>query len=254
MLSRLYSLKFIIGAALLWLGALAFGLAIYSTQVYREHALQTQIETLQGELELESSESIQDLYDRLKVFALRLQGEAPFKQALAAGDRQALESWLGQSYSRYPVARGLFKLKAIMMRDLAGEIVVRSSVEALSSYQGCGELLESINVSMIRLLKPRYVLCSYDNYLLAEVLVPVGTLQPQAYLQIIADAGASLQDIEQKIGMPISVENGSGKLIFRSEKWLDTSSGTHLYPVYKLYGDDAFSAQPYPPPTISNRC
>jgi diguanylate cyclase (GGDEF)-like protein/PAS domain S-box-containing protein len=239
-LSRLYSLKFIIGAALLWLGALAYGLAIYSTQVYREHALQTQIETLQGELELESSESIQDLYDRLKVFALRLQGEAPFKQALAAGDRQALESWLGQSYSRYPVARGLFKLKAIMMRDLAGEIVVRSSVEALSSYQGCGELLESINDSMIRLLKPRYVLCSYDNYLLAEVLVPVGTLQPQAYLQIIADAGASLQDIEQKIGMPISVENGSGKLIFRSEKWLDTSSGTHLYPVYKLYGDDAF--------------
>jgi hypothetical protein len=89
-LSRLYSLKFIIGAALLWLGALAYGLAIYSTQVYREHALQTQIETLQGELELESSESIQDLYDRLKVFALRLQGEAPFKQALAAGDRQAL--------------------------------------------------------------------------------------------------------------------------------------------------------------------
>ena len=86
MLSRLYSLKFIIGAALLWLGALAYGLAIYSTEVYQEHALQTQIETLHSQIKQESSETIQDLYDRLKVFALRLQGETPFEQALATAD------------------------------------------------------------------------------------------------------------------------------------------------------------------------
>jgi len=239
-LSRLYSLKFIIGAALLWLGALAYGLAIYSTQVYREHALQTQIETLHSQLEHESSETIQDLYGRLKIFALRLQGEVPFEQALAADDRAALESWLDKSYTRYPVARGLFKLKAIILRDLSGEIIAHSSVEGLSSYQGCGELLESVGGSMIRLLKPKYALCSYDDQLFAEVLVPVGTLQPRAYLQVIADAGASLQGIEQKLGMPITVEHGSGTPLYRSERWQDADNETYLYPVFKLYGDDAF--------------
>ena len=44
MLSRIYSFKFIIGFALLWLGALAYGLAIYSTQVYRDHAIEAQID------------------------------------------------------------------------------------------------------------------------------------------------------------------------------------------------------------------
>jgi len=239
-LSRLYSLKFIIGAALMWLGALAYGLAIYSTQVYTEHALQTQVETLHSQLEHESFETIQDLYDRLKIFALRLQAEAPFEQALEARDRTALESWLEQSYARYPVARGLFKLKAAILRDLSGEIIANTSVEGLSGYQGCGELLEHIDGSMIRLLKPKYALCSYDHQLLAEVLVPVGVLQPKAYLQVIADAGASLQGIEEQVGMPITVVHGSGAPLYRSEKWQDTDSETHLYPVFKLYGDDAF--------------
>ena len=54
MLSRLYSIKFIIGAALLWLGMLAYGLAIYSTQVYHDHAIQTQLDTLQIQIEKES--------------------------------------------------------------------------------------------------------------------------------------------------------------------------------------------------------
>ena len=44
MLDRLYSFKFIISLALLWLGALAYGLAIYSTHVYRNQAIETQIE------------------------------------------------------------------------------------------------------------------------------------------------------------------------------------------------------------------
>ena len=63
MLTRLYSFKFIIGMALIWLAALAYGIAIYSTQVYRDHAIQTQLETLQAELERESNEAVQDLYD-----------------------------------------------------------------------------------------------------------------------------------------------------------------------------------------------
>ena len=55
----------------------------------RSTPLQTQIETLHSQLEHESSEKpSRILYDRLKIFGLRLQGEAPFKQALAAGDQR----------------------------------------------------------------------------------------------------------------------------------------------------------------------
>jgi diguanylate cyclase (GGDEF)-like protein/PAS domain S-box-containing protein len=240
MLSRLYSFKVIIGTALLWLGVLAYGLAIYSTQVYRDHAIQVQLDTLQIQLEKESNATIQNLYDRVKLFALRLQTEDPFEQAFASRDRAAMETWLAKSYTRYQMSRGLFKLKAIIVRDLSGEIFAQSSVDGINSYTGCAEVLKSLGRSLIRLLKPRYALCTFDNRLFAEVLVPVGTLEPRAYLHIIADAAEGLGNIEPKIGMPIRVTHGSGELLYRSEQWSDTDVETHLYPTFKLYGDDAF--------------
>ncbi len=219
MLPRLYSFKFIIGSALIWLGVLACGLAIYSTQVYRDHAIQTQLEILQTQLERESNEAVQDLYDEVKLFALRLQTEAPFEQALASRDPVAMEAWLAKSYTRYQVSRGLFQLKAIVVRDLSGHVFAQSSVDGSNSYSGCAEVLDSLGTSLIRVLKPRYALCSFDNRLLGEVLVPVGTLEPRAYLHIIADGGAALGHIEAKIGMPVTVVHGSGDILYRSDSY-----------------------------------
>jgi len=191
LLSRLYSFKFIIGAALLWLGALAYGLAIYSTQVYREHAIETQLEMLQSQIKHESHEVTQDLYDKLRLFALQLQSEEPFKQALDNRDGDAMEAWLEYSYTRYQLSREQFQLKAILVRDLSGEVFAHSSDDDLNSYTGCPEVLKSIGGSLTRQVKPRYALCSFDNRLLSEVLVPLGNPEPQAYLHVIADASAS---------------------------------------------------------------
>jgi diguanylate cyclase (GGDEF)-like protein/PAS domain S-box-containing protein len=240
MMSRLYSIKFIIGAALLWLGILAYGLAIYSTQVYHDHAIQTQLDTLQIQIEKESDQAVQDLYNNLKLLALRLQTEAPFEQALSESDSVAMEAWLGKTYTRYQVSRGMFRLKAILVRDLSGNVLAHSSVDGLNNYTGCAEVLKSLSGSPIRVLKPRYALCSFDNRLFSEVLVPVGTLEPRAYLHIIADAAEGISSIESRIGMPISVQHGSGQSLYQSTLWLESEDEAYLYPAYKLYGDDAF--------------
>ncbi|MDH3761885.1 MAG: EAL domain-containing protein [Gammaproteobacteria bacterium] len=240
MLSRFYSFKFIIGFALLWLGALAYGLAIYSTQVYRDQAIQAKVESLQSTLAHESAEAIQQLYQKQKQFAFKLQSEAPFKAALTQGDAAAMQAWLAQSYSRYQVAAGEFSLKTIVVRDLGGEVFAHSSDDGLNSYGGCPASLESIGGTLIRLLKPRYSLCSYDGQLFSEVLVPVGTLEPRAYLQIVAYAAEGLRRIEQELRIPINVDHGSGTNLYRSPDWVAPGDDRYLYPSYKLYGDDAF--------------
>ena len=240
MLSRLYSFKFIIGFALLWLGALAYGLAIFSTQVYREQAIQLQVETLQSTLAHESQEAIEELYAKQKQFAFKLLSEAPFLAALENRDAEAMRDWLGQSYTRYQVATGDFQLKTIVVRDLSGKIFAQSSDDGLNTYGGCPTALESIGGSLIRLLKPKYVLCSFDNLLFTEVLVPVGTLEPKAYLHIVAYADQGLKRLEQQMRMPINIDHGTGSNLYRSPDWVGTGVGTHLYPSFKLYGDDAF--------------
>jgi diguanylate cyclase (GGDEF)-like protein/PAS domain S-box-containing protein len=151
-----------------------------------------------------------------------------------------MEDWLAQSYTHYKLSHEQFQLKAILVRDLSGEVFARSNDDDLDSYTGCAEVLKFIGGSLTRLAKPKYSLCSFDNRLLSEVLVPVGSPGPRAYLHIIADAREGLKKLEDEIRMPISVVHGSGKSLYRSSEWSDDDFDTHLYPTYKLYGDDAF--------------
>ncbi|GEM_PF-3040205 len=135
MLSRIYSFKFIIGFALLWLGAVAYGLTIYSTQVYRQHVVQAQIEMLQSTLKHETAEAIQRLYESQKDFAFKLYREAQFNAALEKRDAAQLHSLLGERYSRYRLAASDFRLKAIVVRDLSGDILVHSSDDGFDMVQ-----------------------------------------------------------------------------------------------------------------------
>jgi len=241
-LNRLYSFKFIISFALLWLGALAYGLAIYSTHVYRNHAIETQVESLQSLLQHEAAEAILELYDKQKLFGLKLQSEAPFRDALEKRDSAEMKSWLGESYNRYQEAPSWFKLKAIIVRDLSGDIFAQISDDGLQAYKGCPTALESIGGPLVRLLKPSYTLCSFDAQLYSEVLMPVGGPEPEAYLHIMAYAIEGLMNIEQTIQIPLKIDHGSGSSLYLSEAWVDKNQVGHLYPSYKLYGDDAFLA------------
>ena len=126
MIPRLYSFKFIIGVALFWLGALAYGLAIYSTHVYHDHAIENHITSLQTVLELKSREVIADLYQKQRQYGERLQNESQFKKALDSRSSDKIEAWLAMSYSKYQLSAGDMKLKAIIVRNPSGEILAQS--------------------------------------------------------------------------------------------------------------------------------
>jgi len=239
MFERFYSFKFIIGFTLLWLGILAYSLTIYSTRVYRGHAIDSQTQSLQSVLDLKSREVIDQLYNEQKRFAYKLQNEAPFRQALEAGDAVKMKAWLDQSYKRYQASAGLFRLKALIVRNLAGDVFAQNSDDGLNSYLGCPVLLASVGDSLIRLLKPKYALCSNANNLYSEVFVPVGTLEPKAYLHVVGYVIEGLKSIEADIGMPLSITTSSGINLYRSKNWVASSRESHLYPIHKLYGDDS---------------
>ena len=79
---------------MLWLGALAYGLAIYSTQVYRDHTIETQLDTLNSQLSQESRQVTDDQFESLRLFALYLHGEGALEQALEQLDNGEMEAWL----------------------------------------------------------------------------------------------------------------------------------------------------------------
>ena len=223
--------------ALLWLGALAYGLAIYSTQIYRAHAIESHTESLQTLLELKTHEVIDDLFLKQVQYAERLQNEPRFKQVLNNGDAEAMRAWLAESYAKYQAKDGGIKLKSIIVRDPKGQMFAQISDDAVMARQGCPDSLNAIG-GLLALLKPKNLLCSFDGEAFSDVVVPVGAIEPLAYLQIVAYTLDELQRIEPDIGFPLRITNGAGRRLYQSDKWISHSRGTHLYPDYRLYGDD----------------
>ncbi len=240
MLSRLYSFKLIIILALLWLSLLTFGLAYYSTQIYRDLAIENQRDSLQTILAVKSQDIIEDLYETQKRFAFKLQNETPFITALQNQDSIAMLSWLEKSFERYFVASGQFQLKSIVVRNLNGDVFAAANDDSLQSYSGCPVLLGGISLSEPIQVKPRYVLCSFEGNLYSEVLVPIGALDPKGYLHVIVYAAEGLKKLEQDIEMPLLITAGDGSELFRSVDWPKKIQKNHLRLEYRLYGDDSF--------------
>lgn len=240
MFSRLYSFKLIIILALLWLTLLAFGLAYYSTQIYRNLAIDNQLESLQMILAVKSRDIIEDLYQDQKHFALELQNEEPFVTALQDRDSKAMMSWLGKSSRRHILASGQFDLKSVIVRNLDGEIFAEIGDNRQQPYSGCTVVLDGIGEFAPINLKPRYALCSFQGNLYSEVLVPVGTFDPKGYLHVIVYAGEGLKKLEQAFEMPVRITASDGSELFRSAGWLESPQQDFLYPEYRLYGDDSF--------------
>ncbi len=239
MLGRLYSFKLIVYLTLLWLVLLAFGLAIYSSHVYRNLSIEHQIASLQSILELESREVIDRQYRKQNSFAFDLQKEAAFLQGVEDPDSGRLKSWLEQGFNRYIFNTEQFRLKALIIRDLSGEIIAEIGDGGLHGYNGCKYVLSNIGKAGYKGRKPAQALCSHKGNLYTEVLTPVGASSPQAYIHLIAYAIDALKTLERGIDMPLQITTGSANLLYRSPTWSEAERDFQLRPVYQLYGDDS---------------
>ena len=240
MFSRLYSFKLIIILALTWLTLLVFGLAYYSTQIYRNLAIDNQLEALQTILAVRSRDIIEDLYQDQQHFAFKLGTEEPFVTALQNRDSKAMKSWLRRSFGGHVVDSGQLDLKSVVVRNLDGEIFAEAGDNRQQPYSGCPVVLGGIGESEPINLKPRYALCSFAGNLYSEALVPVGTPDPKGYLHVIAYASGGLEKLEQEFEMPLRITASDGSELFRSAGWPVSPQKGFLYPEYRLYGDDAF--------------
>ena len=234
-MDRLYSFKLIIGIAVLWLTLLAYGLAFYSTQVYRELAVENKTESVQLMLETKSREIVDSLYERQIRFALRLQNTNTFKRALKNPNGDRLRTWVTENFDNLARDADRFRLKSMIIRNLDGEILAEASDNG-QTYYGCILTLNAINEASFNRQISKNVLCSHENNLYAEVLAPISMLNSRVYLQIIAYAIDSLKALEEHMDMPVKITTGDKNVRYRSNNWSDNDSDIQLRSVFNLYG------------------
>jgi diguanylate cyclase (GGDEF)-like protein/PAS domain S-box-containing protein len=238
MLSRIYSFKLIVCITLLWLTLLAYGLAIYSAQVYRELALENQLESLQSVLKVKSQGIIDKFYSAQNRFSFKLQKEAEFLEALKDNDSRRLKTWLEQYFYRYPTESDSFRFRAVIVRNGSGEIITLVSDGSLHEYHGCEQVLSRINTTVFKGQTSNYALCTFENNLYTEVLTPIRDLNLQAYIHVIGYTIYGLRGLDREIGMPLQITAGNESLLYRSPNWSETGRQYQLRPHYQLFGDD----------------
>ena len=223
--------------ALLCLMLLAYGLAFYSTKVYRDLATSNQLESLQTAIATKTQNAIDDLFMDQKRFAKQLQDARPLINALESKDVSVVTLWLEDKFKRHDIMAEKFQLKSLVVRDLSGNVFAQAS-QGLQSFEGCRATSNAVKTLEFQRLKIKGGLCSRNNELFSDVLVTVGGLSPVAYLHVTAYAVDALKSLEQTTQMPMKVTSGLGDLLFQSEDWLDTEQSDYLYPRYHLYDDD----------------
>jgi diguanylate cyclase (GGDEF)-like protein/PAS domain S-box-containing protein len=149
---------------------------------------------------------------------------------------------MATSFHRSFSSDSQFHLKSIVLRDLNNDIMAAAYEDFLSAYNGCPLISDEVYSSTgSDRLKPKYALCSFAGDMFAEVVVPVGTFRPLAYLHVIVYVEDGLEaEVGPAMDKPIRIINAKAETLYQSQDWpQNLQSGTKQKVIsYTLFGDD----------------
>ncbi len=241
MWQRLFGIKVITLLGLVLLALLAFTLSAFAISSYQQLAREGLQQSTRELLRLRSQQHVQQLYDKQKYFAYRLQTEQSFRQALQQGNYEDLQALLQPTFERMRSRSDGMHLRSILIRDLNGEVLAASHQQDTSVYNGCPLIIDRVrSASGTQRLKAKYALCQDRNMPMTEVVVSIGSLKPRAYLHVIAHLKDEFVGLHSELRMPMKLQNVDQEVLFVSPAWEDPEGRDPDYlPVsYTLYGDD----------------
>ncbi|MCP3690181.1 MAG: hypothetical protein GY784_17390, partial [Gammaproteobacteria bacterium] len=132
-----YSFKLIVLVAMSGLIMLVYGQGFHSAQVFRELAVENQTEALQMLVALKTNDLIEQVRHQQKGFALALQSQPQFMQALDRLDKTRLQAWMLQYFAEQLEVDPGLNLKTLIVRGPGGAILSRASDKDLPGFNGC---------------------------------------------------------------------------------------------------------------------
>jgi len=198
--------------------AIVVSSVLYQNLVYHEEEL-----GLNRIVELKFQELDRNLIRMMKKLGLGLQSETDFKKAIKKNDRQEIYRFLNNEFSQYFVTAEILSLQKIYLLDTQMQYLGESSL---------GHSKFSMNEPICPKIKDRAKTrkgasrlkvisnyCLHNNKPFLSIIVPVGTLKPIAYLQVIVDPIFNLAPIGNSLNLEIRINSISGKQVYVSSLW-----------------------------------
>jgi len=235
-------LRTLITLTVVALGLISLSLAIFTGEIYQKLTLNNQINSISKIIEHDTKSSLAELNEKLMYLSLNLQKEEHFRNIYNKRDKEKLSNKINRHFYQYLVTADIIDLEKIYIYDMNYKLIAESTEKPENNFDKiiCTELInrakKRVGTDRLRIIS---YLCNMNKRSFYSILVPIGGLKPQGYLQIVANPIHSLKNIEQRLGSPIKVSSDKNTEIFKTENWPSKGQMENtLLARYDLYSDN----------------
>ena len=237
-------LQLTMALAIIAMGLVGLGLALYVGESYRQFTLETQRNAYEDIVHLRTGDRLEALRTLSKELGQAVQNNSGFRQNLRTENRVSLESYLESQFHQYFVTAGVIKLNALIALDrnmnIIGQAVNPGNSHRRIGAKLCSSLLKrAMSRQGAERLKMVSELCLDKDYPEMHVIVPVGGFQALNYIDIVSDPTYHIAGIEKELGLPVKIVLPNGEVAYQSPKWpKEREDDDHIVAAHLHYNDD----------------
>jgi len=196
---------------------------VMSAKQYEDFIHEIEKTSIEDLIELKTNDLHAELVNYSTELGMVLQKEKGLRRAIKNKDIPATIPFLNDHFHQYFVTAGVISLQKIYLLDKNFQHLAQSSdgLENVSLDKPlCSSAIpEAQQRKGSNRLKVISRLCRADQLSLLSVIVPIGTLRPTGYLQIVTDPSYNAHQISKNLNMPIQVKQINGKINKTTLNW-----------------------------------
>jgi len=177
---------------------------------------------------LTETEKHKELMEEL---GLRIQKNPDFRKAIKSKNYQQVQSLLNDEFFQYFITAKILDVNKIYAFNKQFQLLTESSEgeDFGTTQQFCTQLpVKAKKRSGASRLKTISSFCYFKQHAFHSIIVPIGTLSPIGYLQIVSDPANIFQHMETKLSMPLRIQSALEKISYQSSSWVSENNKNNL--------------------------
>lgn len=218
------SVRFSLAATICLMGLLGLALALMTGEWYKKLMFENEQRSLTELLAYEAHEDLEKHEKLAKKLAQPLQRSQALRTAIKQTDQDELTRLLNDQFHQFFVTAGRIDLLRLALLTTDYQLLARSTEDTGldPDITLCSDLLlHAKDRKGSARLKAASDYCSDGKHALHALLVPIGGMQPIAYLVVVSNPVPSLLAIGKELNSPFEIKLTNGHYLKHAEQWSD---------------------------------
>ncbi len=210
------------------LSLLSMGLVMVAWNVYSKFMLENQERAVGEQVARESTLLLKNVESIAEYVGMYTQHQPTFRRAFHNRNASALTVALDEQFHQYQVSIGNLKLVQSYVYDAKFQLLASSSQRMVGSEVGSTLCYDAIEIAARReagdQLKILSGICRLESGWYSTMILPVGGLRHEGYLQLVYDPYYALLSLEKNLAKPLAITTVKEEVIYRSPFWRVTDN------------------------------